>query len=38
VTWECDLHLYLRRAKALEATYGSPATHRQRIADSLLDH
>lgn len=37
VTWECDLHLYLRRAKALEATYGSPATHRQRIAGSLLD-
>ena len=37
VTWECDLHLYLRRAKALEATYGSPATHRARIAHSLLD-
>ncbi len=37
VTWECDLHLYLRRVKALEATYGSPSTHRGRIADSLLD-
>jgi alkylation response protein AidB-like acyl-CoA dehydrogenase len=37
VTWECDLHLFLRRAKALEATYGSPATHRARIADGLLD-
>ena len=37
VTWECDLHLYLRRAKALEATYGSPSTHRGRIARSLLD-
>jgi alkylation response protein AidB-like acyl-CoA dehydrogenase len=37
VTWECDLHLYLRRAKALEATYGSPSTHRARIAHSLLD-
>jgi len=37
VTWECDLHLYLRRAKALEATYGSPSAHRQRIARSLLD-
>ena len=36
VTWECDLHLYLRRAKALEATYGSPAEHRARIAESLL--
>ncbi|MGB9308269.1 MAG: acyl-CoA dehydrogenase family protein [Mycobacterium sp.] len=37
VTWECDLHLYLRRAKALEVTYGSPSTHRGRIAQSLLD-
>ncbi|OBK88436.1 acyl-CoA dehydrogenase family protein [Mycolicibacter sinensis] len=37
VTWECDLHLYLRRAKALELTYGSPAEHRARIAASLLD-
>ncbi len=37
VTWECDLHLALRRAKALEATYGSPAHHRARIADALLD-
>jgi len=37
VTWECDLHLYLRRAKALEVTYGSPSTHRERIAQSLLD-
>jgi alkylation response protein AidB-like acyl-CoA dehydrogenase len=37
VTWECDLHLYLRRAKALELTYGSPSTHRGRIARSLLD-
>ena len=36
VTWECDLHLYLRRAKALEVTYGSPSTHRERIAQSLL--
>ncbi|MGH3556171.1 MAG: acyl-CoA dehydrogenase family protein [Mycobacterium sp.] len=37
VTWECDLHLYLRRAKALEATYGSPSMHRRRIAENLLD-
>lgn len=36
VTWECDLHLLLRRAKALEATYGSPGTHRARIAAGLL--
>ncbi|TAM65222.1 acyl-CoA dehydrogenase family protein [Mycobacterium sp.] len=37
VTWECDLHLFLRRAKALEATYGSPSTHRALIAQNLLD-
>lgn len=37
VTWECDLHLYLRRAKALEQTYGSPTVHRSRIAAGLLD-
>lgn len=37
VTWECDLHLFLRRAKALEATYGAPAMHRARIAATLLD-
>jgi alkylation response protein AidB-like acyl-CoA dehydrogenase len=37
VTWECDLHLYLRRAKALESTYGPPSTHRESIARSLLD-
>jgi alkylation response protein AidB-like acyl-CoA dehydrogenase len=37
VTWECDLHLYLRRAKALELTYGAPAWHRARIAAALLD-
>jgi alkylation response protein AidB-like acyl-CoA dehydrogenase len=36
VTWECDLHLYLRRAKALEATYGPPTAHRAAIADTLL--
>ncbi|MGV0714494.1 acyl-CoA dehydrogenase family protein [Mycolicibacterium sp. XJ662] len=37
VTWECDLHLYLRRAKVLQHTYGSPTLHRRRIAASLLD-
>lgn len=36
VTWECDLHMYLRRAKALELTHGSPPSHRERIAQSLL--
>jgi alkylation response protein AidB-like acyl-CoA dehydrogenase len=36
VTWECDLHLYLRRAKVLQQIYGMPAQHRARIAESLL--
>ncbi|MGV0577874.1 acyl-CoA dehydrogenase family protein [Mycolicibacterium elephantis] len=37
VTWECDLHLLLRRAKALQQTYGQPSLHRRLIAASLLD-
>lgn len=37
VTWESDLHLYLRRAKALQAIYGSPSAHRAEIAAALLD-
>jgi len=37
MTWESDLHLYLRRAKALQATYGQPSRHRETIAAALLD-
>lgn len=36
VTWDHDLHLHLRRAKALELTCGTPAWHYARIADALL--
>jgi alkylation response protein AidB-like acyl-CoA dehydrogenase len=36
VTWEHDLHLHLRRAKALELAVGSPGWHYDRIADALL--
>ena len=36
VTWEHDLHLYLRRATVNRLTYGTPAEHRERIA-VLLD-
>jgi alkylation response protein AidB-like acyl-CoA dehydrogenase len=36
VTWEHDLHLFLRRATVNRVTYGSPAEHRERIA-TLLD-
>jgi alkylation response protein AidB-like acyl-CoA dehydrogenase len=30
-TWEHDLHLYLRRASADQAFFGSPAWHRERM-------
>jgi alkylation response protein AidB-like acyl-CoA dehydrogenase len=33
VTWEHDLHLYLRRATAHRAQYGTPEDHRRRLAD-----
>lgn len=32
VTWEHDLHFYLRRAITDRALYGTPVDHRQRIA------
>ena len=35
-TWEYDCHLYFKRAKAVEVTYGDPTQQRERVAD-LLD-
>ncbi|MGE9809444.1 acyl-CoA dehydrogenase family protein [Janibacter sp. G1551] len=35
VTWEHDLHLYLRRATVDRALYGTPEDHRRRIADII---
>jgi alkylation response protein AidB-like acyl-CoA dehydrogenase len=35
-TWECDVHLYLRRAYASEYLLGSSAWHHDRLADQLL--
>jgi alkylation response protein AidB-like acyl-CoA dehydrogenase len=35
VTWEHDLHLYLRRVTQNAALYGSPRQHRERIATLL---
>jgi alkylation response protein AidB-like acyl-CoA dehydrogenase len=35
-TWESDVQLFVKRAKTLEALFGTGAQHRQRIAD-LLD-
>lgn len=36
VTWEHDLHLYLRRATVNRSTYGTPEWHAERIANRLL--
>jgi alkylation response protein AidB-like acyl-CoA dehydrogenase len=33
VTFEHDLHLYLRRVTVNRALYGTPAEHRQRLAN-----
>ena len=35
VTWEHDIHLYLRRATVDRVTWGSPSEHRRRLADIL---
>jgi alkylation response protein AidB-like acyl-CoA dehydrogenase len=35
VTWEHDIHLYLRRTTLNRGMYGSPAEHRERIAELL---
>jgi alkylation response protein AidB-like acyl-CoA dehydrogenase len=37
VTWEHDLHLYLRRATVDRFTYGTPEEHAERIAAGLLE-
>jgi alkylation response protein AidB-like acyl-CoA dehydrogenase len=36
VTWEHDLHLYLRRAVLDQSLYGTPEDHRLRLADLVL--
>jgi len=35
-TWECDLHLFLKRTWALAEAWGSATDHRARLVDSLL--
>jgi alkylation response protein AidB-like acyl-CoA dehydrogenase len=35
-TWECDLHLFLKRAWALSEAWGSAADHRHRVLASLV--
>jgi alkylation response protein AidB-like acyl-CoA dehydrogenase len=36
-TWEYDVHLYFKRAKAAEHLFGNGAAHRERLAALLLD-
>jgi alkylation response protein AidB-like acyl-CoA dehydrogenase len=36
-TWEVDLHLWMKRAWALDAAWGSRLWHRRRIAAAVLD-
>jgi alkylation response protein AidB-like acyl-CoA dehydrogenase len=36
VTWEHDIHLFLRRATVNRAMYGTAAGHRQRLANVIL--
>jgi alkylation response protein AidB-like acyl-CoA dehydrogenase len=36
-TWENDLHLYYRRAKAAESLFGDAVYHRERIARDVVD-
>src|SRR5215468_10359717 len=36
-TWENDVHLYYRRAKASEIAFGDAAFHRERIARAVVD-
>jgi len=35
-TWECDLHLFLKRTWALAEAWGSAGDHRARLLDLLL--
>jgi alkylation response protein AidB-like acyl-CoA dehydrogenase len=36
-TWECDLHLFLKRAWALAPAWGDAAEHRSRVLASVID-
>jgi len=35
-TWEHDLHLWLKRGKALEQSYGSATAHRAKLAERIF--
>jgi alkylation response protein AidB-like acyl-CoA dehydrogenase len=35
-TWECDVHLFAKKAWALTGAYGDARWHRRRVADAVL--
>jgi len=35
-SWEVDVHLFLKRALALECLWGTPASHRKRVTQRIL--
>jgi alkylation response protein AidB-like acyl-CoA dehydrogenase len=35
-TWECDVHLFAKKAWALAGAYGDARGHRRRVADAVL--
>jgi hypothetical protein len=35
MTWEHDLHLYMKRAKASEVAFGDATWHRERVASLI---
>jgi len=37
ITWEHDLHLYLRRATVCRMLWGTPEEHAERVAAAVLD-
>ncbi|MFC4595768.1 acyl-CoA dehydrogenase family protein [Sphingobium tyrosinilyticum] len=37
VTWEVDLHFFLKRAQALRFDWGTPAQHRARVMERMLN-
>ena len=36
-TWECDLHLWMKRAWVLSSAWGDAPTHRARVLDAATD-
>ncbi len=36
-TWEVDLQIWMKKAWALDKSWGSPSFHRARIAEALID-